>query len=338
MKPASPSLTFSAAWAVFRGVLLLGAVVAVGAVAAVAAATQEDAASAKETGAETITFKGLLPETLPIPGDPRPFKSSPYAEQIDKALAYMAFKNRDANRQVPLVILDYLQRRYGLHQRYSLSVQLAPHLTQAADMSVDERFLRLTQPGHHIDREVIEAEESHQRLLLRALYCCDYPMEEEILNDFDVMLKVDNDIMFVSVGVAYLWLQHNGCASGDTKYIRIRDEIAVKLRAMLRRGGASAELSHMALCILYGLGHGKMVEEDWIDALAKTQNEDGGWSTRHYPEQEVPSDGNATIHALWALLEHALPDAPQVPLLPRPDGAENESSSTDDAAPPEPAP
>ena len=105
--------------------------------------------------APVLRFKGGFPEQLPIPGDPRPYAGSPYATQIDKALAFLAFKDRDSNRNYRLVLLDYMQRKFGLHNRYSLKATRAPHLPDVSSEDLGN-MKRLTDPDYMVEPSVIE--------------------------------------------------------------------------------------------------------------------------------------------------------------------------------------
>ena len=130
---------------------------------------QEDTASKPEGSAYVLRLKGGIPEELPIPGDPRPYASSPYAEQIDKALAFLAFKDRDVNRLYRLVLLDYMQRKYCLHERYGLKSTYAAH---RRDESMGDlgNLKRLIEPDFLVDKEVIDGCERVERIELSALY------------------------------------------------------------------------------------------------------------------------------------------------------------------------
>lgn len=282
--------------------------------------TSEDtpeAPSASATAKTTLHLKGGLPEVLPIPGDPRPYAKSPYANQIDKALAFLAFKDRDTNRLYRLVLLDYMQRKYCLHERYSLKATYAPHLQDASFGDLGN-MKRLINPGFKADPATIEKASALERIALKALYCDIYPVEASLLDEMNTMIQEGMSPFVPTLGIAYLWLRDHGCLAGDPKIMLVRDALAVKFRKHLQDNGLSTYMVGQALALLFETGHREMVQEDWIQTIAKTQNDEGGWPTSPGPDSTDASNGMTTTHLLWALLEHALPNAPATPMV-RPD-------------------
>ncbi len=279
-----------------------------------AAATPDPQQSMPKPTAESIRFKGGLPEVLPIPGDIRPYAKSPYATQIDKALAYLAFKDRDSNRNYRLVLWDDMQRKYGLPERYSLKATRAPHLLD--DMKDDlGNMKRLTDPNFKVELSAIENASPLERIALRALYCDIYPVETTLLDEMNEMIQQGMSPFLPTLGIAYLFLRDHGCLKEDAKRMLVRDALAVKFRNHLRDNGLNAYMAGQALALLFEIGHGEMVEENWLTSIAKAQNKDGGWSVAPGSDDSGATNGMTTTHVLWALLEHALPDAPDTPLV-----------------------
>ena len=62
------------------------------------------------------------------------------------------------------------------------------------------------------------------------------------------------------------------------------------------------------------MGCAASVEKAWLDDIAAAQQPDGGWANNFDAEKGV-TDGRPTVYALWALLESAMPDAPQTPMI-----------------------
>lgn len=313
MKRSTPTRHFkTAAWA---AVLVLALLVPVARAADAPAAAVGTQKAAPVAGPDTLRLKGGLPEVLPIPGDPRPYGDSAYAAQIDRALAYLAFKDRGPNRLFRMVLLDYLQRRFQLHERYSLHATTAPHLSgaEAEDLA---NFKRLTDPNFIVEASVIDKAESVERLALRALYCDVYPQESGFLDEMNTEVNKGVPLFLPSLAMAYLWMRDNGCLVSEPKFFLFRDSLAVKFRNNLQQGGAFASMASQSLSMLFALDHPEMVEELWVVKFAEAQNDDGGWPGKLIEGQKGMSDGLATVHVLWALLEHALPNAPRVPMLP----------------------
>jgi len=312
MKRSTPIRNIpTAAWAV---VLVLALLVPVAQAADAPATAVETQKTAPVAGPDTLRFKGGLPEVLPIPGDPRPYGDSAYAAQIDRALAYLAFKDRGPNRLFRMVLLDYLQRRFQLHERYSLHATTAPHLsgTEAEDLA---NFKRLTDPNFVVDASIIDGAEPMERLALRALYCDAHPQDPAFLDE--IITEVNNgvQVFLPSLAMAYLWMRDNGCLVAEPKFFLFRDSLAVKFRNNLQQGGLFASMAPQSLAMLFALDHPEMVEELWMVKFAEAQNDDGGWPGKLIEGQKGMSDGMATVHVLWALLEHALPNNPRTPML-----------------------
>ncbi|NLV42959.1 MAG: hypothetical protein GXY07_00500 [Candidatus Hydrogenedentes bacterium] len=282
-----------------------------------------EASPASSTAKTVLHLKGGLPEVLPIPGDPRPYAKSPYANQIDKALAFLAFKDRDSNRLYRLVLLDYLQRKYCLHERYSLKATYAPHLQDASFGDLGN-MKRLIDPGFKADATVIENASALERIALKSLYCDIYPVEASLLDEMNTMIQEGMSPFVPTLGIAYLWLRDHGCLAGDPKLMLVRDALAVKLKKHLQDNGLSTYMVGQALALLFEIGHAEMVQEDWIKTVAETQNEEGGWATAPGPDSTGASNGMTTTHLLWALLEHALPNAPATPMVRPATGAKAE--------------
>lgn len=277
-----------------------------------AAGTQREAPQA---GPDAIRFKGGLPEVLPIPGDPRPYAESAYAAHIDRALAFLVYKDRGPNRLFRLVLLDHLQRRFQLHERYSLRATNAPHLQDPSSGDL-ANFKRLTDPQFVVEQSVIEKAEPMERLALRAMYCDTYPLEPTFLDEMNTEVNKGMSPFLPSVALAYLWLRDNACLTTEPKFMLVRDGLAVKFRNHLQKDGASAYMAAQSLALLYACDHREMVDLTWLVKIAEAQNEDGGWPALYIPDQKGASDGMATVHLLWALLEDALPNAPRIPMLP----------------------
>ena len=264
--------------------------------------------------APVLRFKGGFPEQLPIPGDPRPYAGSPYATQIDKALAFLAFKDRDSNRNYRLVLLDYMQRKFGLHNRYSLKATRAPHLPDVSSEDLGN-MKRLTDPDYMVEPSVIEEASPLEHIVLKALYCDIYPADTTFLDEMNGMVQEGMSPFLPTIAMAYLWLRDHRCFTGEPGLMLVRDALAIKFRNHLREGGLNAPMAGQALALLFELGHGEMVEEDWLTTAAKAQNEDGSWDAALGNPGSGRCNGMTTTHVLWALLEHAQPDAPDTPML-----------------------
>ena len=313
MKRSTPTRHFKTV--ALAPVLVLALLVPVARAADAPDAALETQKTAPVAGPDTLKLKGGLPEVLPIPGDPRPYGDSAYAAQIDRALAYLAFKDRGPNRLFRMILLDYLQRRFQLHERYSLHATTAPHLS-GSDTEDLANFKRLKDPQFVVEASAIASAEPMERLVLRALYCDAYPLEPAFLDEMNAEVNKDMSPFLPSLAMAYLWMRDNGCLVAEPKFFLVRDGLAVKFRNNLQQDSVSALMGPQSFAMLFALDHPEMVEELWMVKFAEAQNDDGGWPGRLVEGQKGMSDGLATVHVLWALLEHALPSSPRVSMLP----------------------
>ena len=274
----------------------------------------DTAAAAKPEG---IVFKGGLPVVWPPSGDPRPYAESPYAQQIDKGLAHLLYGKPPGDQWSRLMLLDFFQRKFGLHQRYALVTTYAPYLRDSyGEDSGNHAFNRLFDPQHTLTLEEIEAAQDVERPLLRALFCDKHPLADAFFDEINIIMESDVQFLHVLAGITYIFLRDNGCAARDERIARLRDLSAARLRRLAMLDTPNMGLKFNAVALLYGMGFSNLIEEDWIKDIAGAQNEDGGWPSHVFAAGDAGSDGAATAHALWVLLEHALPDAPKTAWVP----------------------
>ncbi len=288
----------------------------------------EKSDTAASAAPEGIVFKGGMPVVWPPSGDPRPYAESPYARQIDQGLAYLLHGKPPGDQWGRLLLLDFFRRKFGLHQRYALVTTYAPYLRGAyGEDSGNHAFKRLFDPQHTLTLEEIEAAQDVERPLLRALFCDKYPLADSFFDEISIIMESDVQFLHVLACIAYIMLRDNGCAAGDERVARLRDLAAARLRRLAMADIPNKGLKFNAVALLYGMGFSNLVEEDWIENIVGAQNEDGGWPSHKFADGDAGSEGAATAHALWALLEHALPDAPETAWVPRHESDETERGS-----------
>lgn len=272
-----------------------------------------------DADAHTVVLKGGVPEKFPFPDDPRPYLNSPYAEKMDKALAYVIYKNRDVNRLYSLLLMDYLQRKFGLHERYALKATFAPHLRDESDKLDEVKYGRFLNANHTIEASVIEEASEQEKAVLKALYCDQYPMSEKDMQAFYDLADQGLTFQLFQCANSYIWMRDKGCAKGSEKLQNTKEITAAKLRRLIMDNAVDATPEYMAVGFLYGLGKADLVQEEWIAAIANHQRPDGGWASQYQEDHSGQGMLDATVFALWALLEHALPDMPDTPWLPNPE-------------------
>lgn len=283
--------------------------------------------SSKKSGSPTSTIRlvGGIPDTLPLPGDIRPYADSDYAEQIDKALAFMIFKYRDSGRWFWLVLLDYLQRQYDLPERYSLEYTLSSKVLEE-DAETQELFQRFVEPGYMLPLEKIEKEEGYQYYLLRAVYCSDYPVDDAFLNEMTSYITENDDTYLFFFSLAVVLLRENECIGNTRNYMKLRGTLGVTFRNRLEEQGVKNVFSAEALAMLPFLNYREMLQDNWLPEAVSYQNNDGGWPNRFQRSDPHMSQAAPTMFMIWAMLQDVFPEVERTPLMPMPVEKEGDAS------------
>lgn len=288
------------------------------------------------------------PDTLPPPnppgvppvpyeGDARPYADSPYAAHIDKAINYLYY-DRTPDRWPALALLDFLQRKFGLDRRYTHANMFSPQMQALADTKDLSIMGRLVDPSHQYDPSAFKVDNWTFRAMVQVLYCDRFPLPDDFTRTlFDKIAALDKadrtpfeNLEAAVLGRVLVWGAENGCVSADTpQFGEAREKLAAILRKILLDNGPTGMIGCQAITTLDYLGKRKLVDKDWLDALATTQLSNGGWSQSKTDRKNT--DSHTTALALWALLEHSMPTAPKVPMIPQPPGGEG---GGENAAPP----
>lgn len=287
---------------------------------------EKAAEAAKETSGDTqknttegTTFQPLrivggIPDTLPIPGDARPYAESRYAKEIDRALAFMVFKCRESGRWIWYVLLDYLQRQYDLPERYSFEFT-ASSVVMTEENDLRDRLLRMSDPAFMLPLEKIEESSGAEYFLQRALYCKDYPIEDELVAQMADFVADESNYVVSPVAFAAVIMRQGQCVANTRNYMRLRGTLGVLYRERLTKEGIRNAFSAEALAMLKLLKYEKMLQENWLPEAVSYQNEDGGWADVFRRSNPGSSAPRATLFMLWAMLQDAMPDVEEVPLL-----------------------
>lgn len=263
--------------------------------------------------------------TYPLAKDPRPYAASPHAKNIDAGLNYLV-KDESFGRWMNLAFLDMLQRKFGLHKRYSIAESFSAERRGDANTGAMTTFGRITDPGQQCDISKLPAVISMNpsiSMMLKALYCDQNPVPNSYFTSltglFDLYLKTEPRTLDTEYGVthavlAYQWLKENGCMADTPGFADFQAKIAPALTDIITKGGMRRDVGYESVAMMYYAGCGDAVDKAWLDEVAAAQQADGGWAYAHDPEKGV-SDGRPTVLALWALLESAVPDAPKTPMI-----------------------
>jgi hypothetical protein len=275
----------------------------------------------------------------PWPGDPRPYEASPQAKNIDLALRYLLLDN-DPDRWMNLAVLDYLQRKFGLHARYSIASMYVPADQPWMKVEVAVPFGRLASPFHkHDPGGAAENVKDFVKAMEVGLYSDRFPPPPDFVTRLRGELEEHrgkggiHDYAVTHHALAFHWMTENNVAWKYEGSKGLRPEFGNALAEIVTRNGPDKDVSYEAMAFLQYMGLRSMVKQEWIGAAAAAQRPDGGWG---YKPDTGPSHGHPTVLALWALLENALPDAPAVTWVQRTE--EDISSTAGKGAPAETSP
>ncbi|MBW7865679.1 MAG: hypothetical protein GX580_17160 [Candidatus Hydrogenedens sp.] len=271
--------------------------------------------------AALIILAALL-AAIPTPAEdsgtgPRPYADSAHAANIDAAIGFL-LKDRGFGRWMNLVMLDYLQRKFGLGEQCRHANTFGPPHPTKGDLSLVESLNRLVDPDHQYTPPPLPEDPGLYDFMAHTLYCDRIPVSA----DFHERLRGQiakhrgkggmGDYLTAYNAIACQWMIENGCAGDD--YEAFHNELGDALVDIVMRNGRDKDIGFTAMALLYYMGFGDRIPRVWLDQMVDAQQPDGGWKLS--PEKKL-SDGHPTVMALWVLLEAALPDAPDVPWIPK---------------------
>lgn len=269
-----------------------------------------------------------MPNDFPWAGDPRPYGESQWAPHIDRALWFM-LNDRTASRWAHIAILDFLRRRFGLHDRYSAAALLVPELNVTITPVEQERYYRLTESGFRYRGVIPEKLDTMDDFMTAALYCDVLPIPADTtaqmlakLKEVDALphdtrigpLKMLVDYFYPHLALALRWMQEKNCVTDQLAANQLREGLIRSLEGLIRRNGPDTDLGIEAMAMLCYLRVPGRVKPVWLERMAAAQLPDGGWANAVDPDlPELVSNGHTTVLALWVLLEHSVPRINEVP-------------------------
>ncbi|MBP9004582.1 MAG: hypothetical protein KBH78_13265 [Candidatus Hydrogenedentes bacterium] len=269
-----------------------------------------------------------MPEDFPWAGDPRPYADSRWAPHIDRAL-WFVLNDRTSPRWTLIAILDFLRRRFGLHERYSAATQLAPDLGVTITPVEQERYYRLTEPGFRFKGSLPEKLDTMDDFMTAALYCDVMPIPQDTLaqmlaklREVDALphetrigpFKMVVDYFYPHLALALQWMREKNCVTDLAAANELREGLIRSLEGLVSRNGPDTDLGMEAMAMLGYLRVPGRVKPAWVEKMVAAQLPDGGWANAIDPAlPELTSNGHSTVLALWVLLEQAVPKINDVP-------------------------
>ena len=270
----------------------------------------------------------MAPGTALFAGDPRPYQESPYAHSMDRGLKFVLL-DKDPERFMHLAVLDYLQRKFGLGQRFSISRAYDPDIHIEVNTKDMAAFGRLTTPFHRYTPGDTGEVRDFVKAMVVGLYSDRFPPPPDYVTRLRGELEANrgkggmHDYAVTHHALAFHWMVENNVAWNYEGSKGLRPEFANAMVEIITRNGPDKDISYEAMAFLQYMGFRSMVKQEWIEAVAAAQRPDGGWG---YKPDTGPSHGHPTVLALWALLEHALPDVPAVTWVQRTEDDINSTS------------
>ncbi len=252
--------------------------------------------------------------TAPVrPSAPaRPYADSPDAPAIDSALAFL-LRHEEQERPSWQVyaLLDYLQRRFGLEERYRIGNSFPRAMWPEYDLEMAALFGRLADNAFHVDKALFPKDAFDlNRFLARALYCDQHPVDAAFIQQLLDLYEADGarptpGYIATHVILASQWLRELACNTAFPELEAAWSGFAELLETIINRENAETDLAFEAIMLLYYIGEGDRVWDAWVDTVRALQRPTGAWGYR----PEDPDHGHPTVLALWVLLEQALPGA-----------------------------
>jgi len=265
----------------------------------------------------------------PPPGDARPYAESPYAKRIDLALKF-ATEDRSRERWICLATLDFLQRKFGLPERYSIRSTFAPERQTNADLRHNMPMGRLVDPRHVYvptlppwKGDSMPYVEEFQYFMQQALYCDRLGLRKEFFPTLRRRLRECRgkgqmtEYIVTHLALSVQWTIENHCTNQCENFEELHTALGDALEDIVSRNGPRCDISYESMALLYYMGFKDRISKEWVNAVAAAQRPDGGWfwGSPWIMRDESVSDIHPTVLALWTLLEASMPDMQAVPWI-----------------------
>jgi len=249
---------------------------------------------------------------LPLPAPGRPYAGSPNAAAIDAALGFLLRHEKQERPSWQVyALLDYLQRRFGLDEKYRIENAFPREVWPEYDLEMAALFGRLADNTFRGDVALLPREPADlNRFLAGSLYCDQHPVDAAFIQQLLDLYEADcarpaPGYIATHVILACQWLRELGCDQGFPELETQWSGFPGLLETIINRENAETDLAFEAIMLLYYMGEGDRVWDAWVDIVRRLQRPTGAWGYR----PEDADHGHPTVLALWVLLEQALPGA-----------------------------
>jgi len=229
-------------------------------------------------------------------------------DAIERGLAYL---QRDRSDLSALIVLDYLQRRYGLGAELAFArteerPNDAKKLRTWGRFVGDDRWAEPMALGPFTSASTIEDVIAH------TLYCDRVALPSSfvpILRAF----AARGDYALTHAPLALKLAHDNGCPVDDVAAMALEKLLRQQLRGLILRRPQdrrfeALDVRYEALAVLVDLLAEREPPQGAVTSVLVEQQPDGGWM----PAADQRSAAHPTVLAVWALLAWRHPDAPVV--------------------------
>jgi hypothetical protein len=261
-------------------------------------------------GAVVLALLALLGRAAPAPGEGVPVaRDGPEpAGPVERGLAYLGRHKSDPSA---LIVLDYLQRKYGLSPDLAFA-RTYDGKPRNDDLRFWGRLAGLDAPLDERTWASLPARPAIDQVVVGALYCDTFALPPQYGRRLGSFVD-QGGYALTHASLALKLLDDNGCALDPADAGDVRERVR---RGLWRLVGARArdpryeelDVRYEALALLLDFHGERSLGDGPATTLLAEQQPDGGWK----PAADRPSHPHPTVLAVWALLARAHSDAPAI--------------------------
>lgn len=214
---------------------------------------------------------------------------------IDNGITLL-LSNKEPN-PTTILALRYINDNF-LEKNDSITKYIKQHINKVQSNDEVISFMRLIMSGNFF----IEKKRSlFDRLTLNAMYCDMLPVSDDFINKLDYYSDSGDIYMITHCALALQFLHENNCFSFDNKeYKELHTKLSNKMSEFLDSTEFVLDPYVESVMMLFYIGSGNYVCENYIQKIINVQLPDGGWS-KYKSENYCISNDHTTVLAIWAL-------------------------------------
>jgi hypothetical protein len=229
-------------------------------------------------------------------------------DAIERGLTYL---RRDRSDLSALIVLDYLQRRYGLGADLAYA-RTEERPNDANRLRTWGRFVGDDRRAEPAALRPFTGASTIEDMITHTLYCD----RAALPSSFVPILRAfaaRGDYALTHAPLALKLARDNGCPVDDVAALALEKSLREQLRGLLLRRARdrrfeALDVRYEALAVLEDLLAERAPPQGAVTSVLAEQQPDGGWM----PAADQRSAAHPTVLAVWALLAWRHPDAPVV--------------------------